>query len=1454
MTTVARQSTLKSLKYPVFSRLDLDQGYNFEPNALKKELMRYSVGYEQSTESGLERSTNETGWAHEQRTRKLYEESLSQQVNQVIAELQLQRPNLPAKLSVTNQPLLKLANNMPKLHGIILGWSQNRAFLHYIDKLTQMMTRFYALPTAWDLYSGLHSPLSKSHTPFTLPTLHDLVTTADVPPSTRAPSSQPPSPVPRSSKGRTQTRTLNTLLTQLKACAQGDLERLYLENLEDSINAFATIQPLPDTQKKVPSFEALKVQQNFAREASSRGLYTLREYLIPRTYTSTLIAEAGLQPLITPIILLRQLSFSNRHLLPQKWLNCILQYAVQVQDARRADRMVQLLLSGRKSYLSAEIEHRREWEPLDNPDWLLIEIDADFSIRPDQANMAAEMIKPHGNRNSVMQLNMGEGKSSVIVPVVSVSAVNGPKSLSRVIVLRSQMRQQFHILRRTVTNLCNRRVLYLPFTRDLEIEKGSAQLILQVLKASAKGGWIWLCEPEQLLSLKLLGLDWSLSSDSSAGKHLLDLQSWIHRETRDTIDESDEVFQTRQQVIYTVGSAKSLEGAPWRWELVQRLLGLLATYIRRMKDQSKYNDSFIIEESERAGAFPTIRFKNEEAIPLVHDFIQYSILENDWLIKPDLIQIVCEFVTSDSFPNDTYHILEKHFPKTQSQALSTALILRGLLQKKVIYHVLKDKRYRVNYGLDLTRSLLAVPYRAKDLPSPRSEFGHPDVTILLTCLSYYFKGLDSGMIKQTLKQLQKTGTPELTYSEWIHSCQIQVPEDLKTLRGVNMQDEGALRQQLFPLLEYNKLFIDSYLNWVVFPKSAKEFPSKLSSSGWDLAMEKVHLTTGFSGTNDGRFLLPATMTQLDRPPQLHTNAKVLSCLLQKENSSVHSYKDSGHSSDLIVEMRKLSPRPMVMLDVGAQVLDKSNKQFAYSWISYYKDDPEIKAVVFFEEEDLMVMTPDGLAQPLIDSPYSERLDQCLVYLDDAHTRGTDLRLGNVLAVVTLGPRLTKDKLVQGCMRMRKLGHGQSVIFLASDEVISLIKASNSTVSKTRSKAEPKIGSKEVLIWTIRETWRQLQADLPAYVVQGHSFVRRAASWKDREEGKLSHKQLAEHLCERESRTLEELYGPSAGNELSWIWDYHSPKAQSKISRSIYDRCKDFRSFSIADATLNEEKEIELEQEKEVEIVMERARPANKAEHHLHQDINNFISTGSIPRHSTSFFQVDRALLHTSVPLPDGLLKVLGGIVVTKDFYHTVQLPTSPSIGCMDDFIRPVEWLMIPKAQRPHIAVALSPFEVNELLPTIKASTAVRLYMFAPRNSLSTRSFETFDTFYLPSKSSFPAVPPLLVRQINLFSGSVFLQDYKTYRDVCKMLGLHFGMLDRRPSSSASSADHDLVDSTYFVVDQATRRQLGLKADGFQESPVPFLRKLLAIRRYGQPLGPSHMGKLLQGQKLSKDDF
>jgi hypothetical protein len=109
------------------------------------------------------------------------------------------------------------------------------------------------------------------------------------------------------------------------------------------------------------------------------------------------------------------------------------------------------------------------------------------------------------------------------------------------------------------------------------------------------------------------------------------------------------------------------------------------------------------------------------------------------------------------------------------------------------------------------------------------------------------------------------------------------------------------------------------------------------------------------------------------------------------------------------------PEIRVLLDVGAQILDLSNSQVAIAWLDITR--VTAGAIYFNENDDLAVLTRDGVAQFLSSSPLSQQLDRCVVYLDHAHTRGTDIKLPvGTRAAVTLGPKVTKDALVQGSCR------------------------------------------------------------------------------------------------------------------------------------------------------------------------------------------------------------------------------------------------------------------------------------------------------------------------------------------------------------------------------------------------------------------------------------------------------
>jgi hypothetical protein len=154
------------------------------------------------------------------------------------------------------------------------------------------------------------------------------------------------------------------------------------------------------------------------------------------------------------------------------------------------------------------------------------------------------MISPQSGENSVLQLNMGEGKSSVIVPMVAAALGNG-QNFIRVVVLKTLATQMFNLLVNRMGGLLSRQIFYLPFSRSIKLDQHKLELIEALYQECAETGGIMVAQPEHILSFKLMSIDKLLSSSSGAGTQLAEklvhVQRWLDVNSRDLLDESDEV-------------------------------------------------------------------------------------------------------------------------------------------------------------------------------------------------------------------------------------------------------------------------------------------------------------------------------------------------------------------------------------------------------------------------------------------------------------------------------------------------------------------------------------------------------------------------------------------------------------------------------------------------------------------------------------------------------------------------------------------------------------------------------------------------------------------------------------------------------------------------------------------------------------------------------------------------
>ena len=497
------------------------------------------------------------------------------------------------------------------------------------------------------------------------------------------------------------------------------------------------------------------------------------------------------------------------------------------------------------------------------------QLQANFFIRRIQADVAIKMISPPLGENTAMQVNMGEGKSSVVLPISAVTLADGDK-LVRVIVPKALTVQMFRLLVDRLGGLVNRPIYYLPFSRSLTNRYSRQQFksLRELLSECMRDRGILVVQPEHVLSLKLISVQGqlprylrngdSVNSESdkfgvlgnqASGGAFMKLQRWVQSYSRDILDESDEVLHPRFQLIYTIGLQQHMEGYPDRWTITQQVLRLAKKHVLSL---SHGLPDAIEYELGPSGSFPRIRILRasdvrQHLISLVVDDVMDGHLPSLSFRDIDgnrgLRDAVRAFISSKDVFQPTVRMVEEYAQK--SVLWDGLLLLRGLFAYNILLFALAERRWRVDYGLSPTRTLLAVPYRAKDVPAPTAEFGHPDIAIVLTCLSYYYGGLTEEQLRASFETLQEQDDPSLEYSNWLQDYDpASVPECIQDLSNVNTKSSEQWDKYLFPLFARNQGAVDFYLSRVVFPREAKEFPQKLAASSWDLAERREHPITG----------------------------------------------------------------------------------------------------------------------------------------------------------------------------------------------------------------------------------------------------------------------------------------------------------------------------------------------------------------------------------------------------------------------------------------------------------------------------------------------------------------------------------------------------------------------------------------------------------------------------------
>ena len=982
-----------------------------------------------------------------------------------------------------------------------------------------------------------------------------------------------------------------------------------------------------------------------------------------------------------------------------------------------------------------------------------------------------------------------------------------------------------------------------------------------------RGAGLSICLPEHMLSFKLSGLQRLLDGRVNEARTMIEFQEWFNANSRDIMDESDFTLAVRTQLIYPSGTQTTVDGSPYRWQVVQTLLDMVWGLLWGV--QKAYPRGLEIHQ-RRSIVYPTAYFLHRHAEDLLINKLVGLLVQGHGGIlhtraMPSSVATeLREFLTNANIKSSRFSDLRSHFLKKQIE-WKNILLIRGMLVHRILILGLK-KRWNVQYGLHEKREPIAVPYHAKGIPSSTSEWGHPEVAILLTCLSFYYAGLTQEQLRQSLLHVLQSDDSAAVYERWIHQSPL-VPGSLRESNSLNL-DDSLQMAELWQHFRFNTISINHFLNNFVFPIHAKQFQHKIQASGWDIPIQRLAplprrhtleagstdvkrsrlrthgLTTGFSGTNDNKSMLPLTIQQNDLPQLLGTNAEVLTYLLEDRNREYVVVTDeSGRRLSERQFLELLTKRKIkVLIDAGAQILECDNLSLVTMWMQV---DHEAPAAVFFNESDkAMVYHRKGHRTPLLGSPYAENMSDCIIYLDQSHTRGCDLKLpANAVGGLTLGLGQSKDHTVQAAMRLRQLGSTQSLVFFSPIEV------HQSIIDFREKDAGGKIDSSDVIAWLLEQTCRGIEQLKPLYYSQGidfcnrtHAGVTNPAALDDKTQragflGSIKHK---------ESYTLSELYTPKEKKgTVTPKTEFTTPELNSIMGRlrKVREEFED-NGEAVQAVALQE-----VEQEREVAVEAETVRAIQRPPHRqalVHippdQSLRQFCVDGMLNSRAVAVEKAFEYIRRTSLGTKHGIFEdaTQTSLCVTRDFIRVIE--TQPH-GRDDNYLRPVHWVLWSTVNEA--ALMISPYEAELLLPIVRDATnpKTHLLIYAAPVSRKMLKFDGLSYFAIPKMPPNWTAPQWLRRDVGIFAGRLYFP-FEDYHDMCEYLGLTpaFDKLPLQTENNSKGAE---------PVSGKELEIRPVKNGSLTKAPQQFLQQWLTTRRRGQDITQTPMGYVVQNKRLDE---
>ena len=347
---------------------------------------------------------------------KKYQDDKEKQINNVLGHYNCQWPcRKPQAPSVANANLLNISAAGHEINNLFAHWTRNGEFQSYISRVQSVLDRMcedrHTQSYKADDWQTWRVHAKEDAAPSLL-TLHMLLSAA-------------PPPLPQKCRVKTIESTSQASISNPKlhglveniGAGRGNssIRKQYSDELVASLDAYGKHKDRLVPRILPCSLEDLLLDCVDSEKYMMDMFEGVYDSLEPKTTISRILDAGSRWPRLTVCSIVSLLL--NLSKVSLRWRFQLLALGEAITIRQRARRLV--LAGERKDIPSvyAELENigRVGWDSNRRPEWLLIEIENDFLIRANQAQVALEMLDPSSSSNSLTQLNMVCPLSSLVM-------------------------------------------------------------------------------------------------------------------------------------------------------------------------------------------------------------------------------------------------------------------------------------------------------------------------------------------------------------------------------------------------------------------------------------------------------------------------------------------------------------------------------------------------------------------------------------------------------------------------------------------------------------------------------------------------------------------------------------------------------------------------------------------------------------------------------------------------------------------------------------------------------------------------------------------------------------------------------------------------------------------------------------------------------------------------------